>query len=174
MNCQKAREYIQLQLDDELPAGKRPKLARHLGDCPDCRGYQEQTALLSSAFDELAAATGATSAVRMPFTAATPHNWKTPLSLAAAIMLMLGASALVYHASRDGLLAERGGRTTQLLAGESHAAEVTRTLASARWSGPDYFMWIGLLLVLLGLTILVFRLSCRNAAVFARRVYRRL
>lgn len=42
MNCRKARTWISMDLDGELPARKRALLDRHLAACADCCAAREQ------------------------------------------------------------------------------------------------------------------------------------
>ena len=42
LSCQKATELMSMQVEQQLPAGKRLSLAFHLTMCKGCRSFQKQ------------------------------------------------------------------------------------------------------------------------------------
>ena len=42
MNCNKAKKWLSLTMDNELSAQKRERLEQHLAQCPACRALKEQ------------------------------------------------------------------------------------------------------------------------------------
>lgn len=179
MNCRKAKESIQLQYDDELPPRARSALVRHLDSCQDCRRVQEQTALLSSAFDELAARTGSRTAAQLAFNDPPPLRWGTPMALAATVALMIGLWILFADvASRTPsgplFVADQTDTTVVQAPVAAHRSPgANRRPATAHWGGVDPTTWLGLVLVLFGIAVIALRINEKSPGIYLKKVYKR-
>jgi hypothetical protein len=54
MDCRKARYWMQLGLDGELPSDRQSRLASHLVQCAECRWQQQQLSAVQAGFRQMA------------------------------------------------------------------------------------------------------------------------
>lgn len=141
MDCATSQEWIDLDLEGELPAAERRELAAHLAGCAECGKVRaEGAALLASlAGDRLAVRPGFRDAVMQALPAAGwearhPRAWALPLALFA---LVGGAAAALFGISAarlgaSGALPGAAGALIDLLVSSLLAGS---GLAAASWRG---------------------------------------
>jgi anti-sigma factor RsiW len=88
--CDRAREWASLRLDDELSALEEEILERHLGVCPECRGFEQRIRMATTAL-RAAPAEAPSRRVAVPRHEAQPRFRRRSLALIAAAALALGA-----------------------------------------------------------------------------------
>lgn len=93
MNCEKAREYIQRDVDGELAANERAALQVHLTACGECRIVSRQTAAIHGALQRLAAATELPreAGPTISFGRQRAIPWRAGFAAAAVLALCAGA-----------------------------------------------------------------------------------
>jgi hypothetical protein len=99
MNCRKARECIQRELDGGLPRHLRTQLANHLNECNECERIRRQFAAMFSAFAELTSATCTPDSGVLKIEHSRRPWWPLPASIAAAIALLFAAWPLLRDPS---------------------------------------------------------------------------
>jgi anti-sigma factor RsiW len=100
MNCRKARECIQLQLDGELSRHDAIELAGHLAACPDCRTARRQFLAISGALSEISVLTGGSAASLIPAIRSRPLAWRGWFAAAAAIAIALTGWLMMHQSVR--------------------------------------------------------------------------
>jgi anti-sigma factor RsiW len=88
--CDRAREWASLRLDDELSALEEEILERHLGVCPECRGFEQRISMATTAL-RAAPAEAPSRPAEVPRREARPRFRRRSLALIAAAALALGA-----------------------------------------------------------------------------------
>lgn len=189
MDHETYQEWLQMEFDGELDAGRRPALAAHLESCAACRQEHEQLAELRAALAQ------AEVPVRPDFASAVmsalppagwesrhARTWALPLALIGALggaaAILAGISAAQLHPA-----GAAGGAFGALLEMFSTAALAGAGLLQASWRGVGLALgnalagsWVNLgafALGVAGLNVLLFRLLRRGRrapdAVRARR-----
>jgi anti-sigma factor RsiW len=88
--CDRAREWASLRLDDELSVLEEEILERHLGVCPECRGFEQRIRMATTAL-RAAPAEAPSRPAAVPQREAPPRFRRRSLALIAAAALALGA-----------------------------------------------------------------------------------